>query len=394
MIDPITPFIPGRSVRSRGRRALARARLRAILTTLIAVSLLPAVAVKAEHPITVAQPSERDLATVHAAAADIPFSHFASLEAQRALAGLRDAPPEPTFGADVKALRKFHDKGTDKILAEMRELYRASVVSEVLGGVRTDVVTPEGGLAPGNRQRVLISLHSGGFMWGAGSESLLEAIPIAVTGHIKVIAVDYRMAPEFKFPSASEDVAAVYRALLKTYKPQNIGIYGCSAGGILAAQSVAWFATHNLPPPGAIATMCGTGAELDGDSAYLAPLLAGRPATASGGKPLLLADLPYFGGVAVHDALAFPLESPQLLAKFPPTLLIAGSRDFAASSETIMQRRLWEWGVDAELILFDGLWHAFMMDPKLPESREVYEILGRFFDRHLGRRAHSPVAGE
>ncbi len=366
----------------------ARTKLGAILT-LAAASLLWAAGVKAEHPDTSAQPGDRDLATVHAAAADIPFSRFASPEAQHAVAGLREAPVEPTFGADVKALRSFHDKGTDKLLAATRELYRASIVPEVLGGVRTDVVTPERGLAQGNRQRVLISLHSGGFMWGAASESLLEAIPIAVTSRIKVIAVDYRMAPEFRFPAASEDVAAVYRALLKTYEPRNIGIYGCSAGGILAAQSVAWFATHNLPPPGAIATMCGTGAELDGDSAYLAPLLSGHPVP-PGGKPLLLSGLPYFSGVDAHDALAFPLESPQLLARFPPTLLLAGSRDFAASSETVMERRLWESGVDAELILFDGLWHAFMMDPKLPESREAYDVLGQFFDRHLGRRSPQP----
>jgi epsilon-lactone hydrolase len=52
---------------------------------------------------------------------------------------------------------------------------------------------------------------------------------------------------------------------------------------------------------------------------------------------------------------------------------------------TTMQRRLWESGVDAELFVFDGLGHAFMMDPALPESRETYSILVRFFDRHLGR---------
>lgn len=330
---------------------------------------------------------------MHTAAAQIPLSRFASPEARRALAEARKNPTEPDFGADVKALREFHSKGTDKTLAEMRARYATTTSSQTLGGVRTDVVMPERGLAEGNRHRVLISLHSGGFLWGAGSESLLEAIPIAATSRIKVIAIDYRMAPEFRFPAASEDVAAVYRALLEDYRPQNIGIYGCSAGGILAAQSVAWFATHNLPAPGAIATLCGTGAELDGDSAYLAPLLSGQPPIPPGGKPLLLSGLPYFSEVDAHNPLAYPSESPELLAKFPPTLLLAGSRDFAASSETLMQRRLWESGVDAELMLFDGLWHAFMMDPNLPESREVYDVLGRFFDTHLGHGSHNSANG-
>lgn len=57
------------------------------------------------------------------------------------------------------------------------------------------------------------------------------------------------MAPEWYFPAASEDVAKVYRELLKSYRPENIGIYGCSAGAGLTSQAVAWFQTHGLPHP-------------------------------------------------------------------------------------------------------------------------------------------------
>ena len=63
----------------------------------------------------------------------------------------------------------------------------------------------------------------------------------------------------------SADVAAVYGALVKKYAAANIGIYGCSAGGILAAQSIAWFDAHDLPRPGAVAMLCAAGAELEGD---------------------------------------------------------------------------------------------------------------------------------
>jgi acetyl esterase/lipase len=48
-----------------------------------------------------------------------------------------------------------------------------------------------------------------------------------------------------------------------------------------------------------------------------------------------------------------------------------------------MHRRLVAQGVDAELFMFDGLWHAFHVFPDLPESIEVYGLLARFFHRTL-----------
>ncbi|HVN43859.1 MAG TPA: alpha/beta hydrolase fold domain-containing protein [Steroidobacteraceae bacterium] len=338
-------------------------------------------------------PGSPDPKAIPTLAAAIPYSQFASAEAARIWAELRKAPPEPTLRGDLIALRKMQSEGTDKALAEMHRLYPVTITSERLGGVRTDVVVPAEGITPRNQKRALISLHGGAFIWGAGSEAMMQAIPIAATSRIKVVSVDYRMAPEFKFPAASEDVAAVYQALLETYPAKGIGIFGCSAGGVLTAESVAWFAAHNLPQPGAIATLCGTGAEMGGDSAYLSWLLLGVNVVPPAAPPLSLSGLPYFAGADVHDPLVAPIESAALLERFPPTLLLAGSRDFAASSETLMQRRLWESGVDAELIIFDGLWHAFMIHPELPESREVYDILGRFFDRHLDAATTASAGG-
>jgi acetyl esterase/lipase len=366
-------------------------RLIALFAGLLAspAAILMAAAHNDSAPLRVAG---EDSASVHPAGTDIPFSDLASPEARHALIALHQAPPEPDARTDIEGLRRFHSEATDKLLVKMREAYSVSITSRKTAGVNTQVVIPQAGVAQRNRRRVLINLHGGAFAFGSGNGGLVESVPIAATERIEVIAVDYRLAPENKFPAATQDVAAVYGELLKSYDPEDIGIYGCSAGGILAAQSVAWFSSHGLPTPGAIATLCATGAEINGDSAYLAPLLFGAPVPA-GGHPLLLTSLPYFQGVDPKDPLAFPIVSPQLLAKFPPTLLIAGNRDFSASSLTLMHRRLRAVGVDAELYLFDGLWHAFVVDCTLPESREVYGIVARFFDTHLGHRTKGAPQG-
>lgn len=318
--------------------------------------------------------------------ATIPFSALASKEALDEFERTLTAPPAPDFSRDITGARRFYGKFNDDRLAEMRASYSVTNTSETMGGVRVDVVLPAAKIPERNRNRVLINVHGGAFMWGAGSGALVEAVPIAATARIKVVTIDYRMAPENKFPAASEDVAAVYKVLLKTYRPENVGIYGCSAGGILTAQSVAWFAAHDLPRPGAIAMLCASGAALNGDSAFLSPVLNGQPALPADAQPALgLMSNPYFSGASADDPLVLPAESSKVLARFPPTLLIVGGRDFSASSMTTTHRRLRAAGVPADLFVFDGMWHAFFIYPKLPESRETYDIMARFFDQHLGR---------
>ena len=67
------------------------------------------------------------------------------------------------------------------------------------------------------------------------------------------------------------------------------------------------------------------------------------------------------------------------------TTRIAGSRDITASSLFHAQAELTKCGVDAELHVWEGMWHAFFVDPDLPESREVYKVVVQFFSKHLGR---------
>jgi monoterpene epsilon-lactone hydrolase len=93
---------------------------------------------------------------------------------------------------------------------------------------------------------------------------------------------------------------------------------------------------------------------------------------------------PYFKNVNASDTLAFPARSAQVMARFPPSLLIAGTRDVALSSGVFTHSLLVAQGVHAELHIWEGLGHGFFLDPDLPQSREVYSVTVKFFDTHLG----------
>lgn len=328
------------------------------------------------------QPSVDSRGNVSLPAFVVPYSAYASPEAQRQFQQMLEQGRHAPGIGSIAASRAYYDRINTDRADRMRKIYPVSIRAATIGGIPTDVVLPAQGIAAAQRHRVLINLHGGAFLCGAHSGGLVEAIPLASLSRIKVVSVDYRQGPEHVFPAASEDVEAVYRALLKQYPAKNIGIYGCSAGGVLTGEAVARIITKKLPVPGAIGTFCGSVSELAGDSTFMSPGLSGNPPPV---RPLQLADLPYFKGAKVNDPLVFPANSPALLAKFPPTLLITGTRDFTMSSVMHSQALLTSAGVDAELHVWDGMWHSFFSDPEMPESREAYAVMVGFFDRRLGR---------
>jgi monoterpene epsilon-lactone hydrolase len=323
--------------------------------------------------------------TVHMPAQTVPVSGFLSVEGKayltEHLANLRK--PELLVQRDgVPALLAGY-------IARQRELFPVDREETAIGGVHAFVYTPRSGIAAENRERVLIDLHGGGFRdcWPACAE--LESMPIAALGRIKVVSLDYRDSPEHRHPAASEDVAAAYRELLQTYRPENIGIYGCSAGGMLTAMSVAWFQRHGLPRPGAIGILCAGAASVDGgafggDASYTTlPLGEGRVVPpGAGGNPV---PMEYFAGTDPNDPLVAPASSPAVLALFPPTLIVTGTRSFELSNAVYTHTQLVKQRVDAALHVWEGMFHGFFYNPDVPESRECYDVIVRFFAERLGQ---------
>jgi len=331
-----------------------------------------------------ARPTVDTAGTITIVGGKIPFSAAASKEAlERFQQILLEDKAAPGI-ADPLASRKFYDKINTNRAERMKKLYAVKIAHSEFDGVPVDVVTAVD--AKSDDGRVLINLHGGAMLWGAGSGGLVEAIPVASVSKIKVVTVDYREGPENQFPAAQEDVEKVYKALLRDRKPENIGIYGCSAGGGLTASSMVWFSDHKVPLPAAIGVFCAAIGPDDGDSKSFSPLLMGQVLPSA--KPLApqwrnpysnQAEMDYYKRFDAPGAFA------AAIAKFPPTLLISGTRDFQLSGTLRANELLGDAGVATELHVWEGMWHSFFSDPELPESKAAYAVMARFFERQLGR---------
>jgi len=182
-------------------------------------------------------------------------------------------------------------------------------------------------------------------------------------------------------------VASVYRELLKQYPAKSIGIYGCSAGGILTSEAIAWFRKHDLPMPGAVGIF-GAGALISSsaDSNYFGTILEGL-------TPLpqdIKASMPYFDQprLSMHHPLVSSVFSPDVLAHFPPTLLLTGTRDLSLSQAAFTHEQLVKAGVESDLHVSEGAVHCSyaigVVDANVPETREAWDVIVKIFARHLG----------
>ena len=268
-------------------------------------------------------------------------------------------------------------------LPKLRELLRVRTVPQTAGGVNIFVSTPEE-IAPTNRNRLLVHLHAGAYIGLEGESGTGEAILMSHYGKIMVVSVDYRVAPNHPFPAALEDAVAAWADIVKTYGPANTGLFGSSAGGGLTLATVFRLKKLGLPLPGAIAVGSAT-ADLTktGDTQftneYIDNVLVSYDVFWSACNRLYARD---------HD-LKDPLLSPVYgdFHKFPPTILVSGTRDLFLSDTVRTHRKLRDAGIEADLHVFEGQSHCQYLVSQSPssEAEQVYGEMARFFDRRLGK---------
>ncbi|MDC0003464.1 alpha/beta hydrolase [Porticoccaceae bacterium] len=270
---------------------------------------------------------------------------------------------------------------------ELMAKYDVDMKPMTIGGVYSEVFTPAAGISPENKNRVLINIHGSGQIYAARQASHLESVPIAEIARIKVVAPDYSMWPEHVNPAGVKDTLAVYRTLLKDYRPENIGIYGCSAGGQQAAQLMPWLQKEGLPMPGAIGIFGGAAGWKSGDTWALTGSFTARPYNRTSSDEWLKNPYRngYFRGADFRDPLVDATASNEMLKKFPPSLLITSTRDWNLSQVVYTHTQLVKQDVEADLHIWEGFEHCFFVSPIIPESVEVHNVVAKFFDKHLGK---------
>ena len=333
----------------------------------------------AQQPTTAADAASRDTSYIDANGTAhitrvVPVPQDLSQQAQAFISRrVPDEAPEPSLAERRKGLDAWEVRSR----AEWSKICPVRIEERKIAGVPVHVVTPES-ISAANGDKVLINLHGGGFNGDSGSYT--ESIPIASYTGIKVIAVLYRLAPENPFPAGVDDAIAVYKELLKTYKPDHVVIYGTSAGATLTAEVAVKLKRLGLPMPAALgmfSTLDSFARLGDAQAVFTLSGFAGHLDPPGSG----VHDPYYVGTADARDPVLSPIYAD--LHGMPPALFVTSERDSGLSDTVNLHRAYLRAGVDARLVVFDALPHAFWYHPELPESIEANHIMANFFLAHL-----------
>ncbi|MBV8321008.1 MAG: alpha/beta hydrolase [Hyphomicrobiales bacterium] len=315
----------------------------------------------------------------------IPVPSTASPELQVSIAGPYRVPAwnaNPKTAAEWKELiNKLAAAGAAARL-EARDKLGVVMEPAVIGGVKAFILTPKE-IPPANRNRLLVHVHGGGYVYNPGEAGTAEATLMAAYGGFKVISFDYRMPPDYPYPAAMDDAMAVWKAAIKLQDPRNMAILGTSTGGGMTLAMILRAKQEGLPLPAAIAPGTPWSDLTETGDTYK---------TNEWLDNILVSYSGYLSHAAQLYANGHDLKDPQLspiygdFTGFPPAILTSGTRDLFLSLTVLTHRKLRRAGVEADLQVFEGMSHAqYIFDPYAPETKETFTEIARFFDKHLGK---------
>jgi acetyl esterase/lipase len=264
----------------------------------------------------------------------------------------------------------------------LRERLGVTMQTTTLNGVTAYIIQPRV-IPAANRNRLLVHVHGGGYVYNPGEAGTQEATMMAAFGGFKVISFDYRMPPDFPYPAAMDDAMAVYRAVLKMQKPSRIAIFGTSTGGGMTLAMILRAKTEGLPMPAAIAPGTPWADLTETGDSYKTNEWLDNILVSYNGYLKHAVDI-YANGHDLQDPQLSPIYGD--FHGFPPAILTTGTRDLFLSNTVRTHRKLREAGVEASLQVFEGMSHAqYQFDASAPETKEAFTEIARFLDGHMAR---------
>lgn len=304
------------------------------------------------------------------------MKHLISSEAEAVLAQAQSAILDRSED-NLPALRKStlaqYSPGVERVLK------RTGVIVKTIKIAGTSCLE----VSPALKLRVdwpILYGFGGGFVMGSPYEDLSMAGPIAARTGARVIIPDYRLAPEHPWPAAIDDGYAVYQTLAN--KP--FALVGESAGGNFALTLTHRAQAQGLRLPGALALL----------SPWCDLSNSGDSLTANDGRDPTLA-YENIEAAAAHYAGYNDISNPDIspingdfTARFPPTIITTGTRDLLQSQAVRLARVLNESGVTVDLRVWEGLWHVFEFDDRLPEAIQSLNQVSDFLLENMKQFAN------
>jgi epsilon-lactone hydrolase len=228
---------------------------------------------------------------------------------------------------------------------------------------------------------VVLYLHGGGYVSGSPRTHRLVTTQIALIAQARLLAVDYRLAPEHPYPAALADAWAAYWWLLtQDIAPTDIIIAGDSAGGGLAIALALALRDAQMPlPAGVIGLSPWLDLTLEGESVQ-----RGESVDYLNPRVLKGCAQMYLNGADLRTPLASPLYAD--LHGLPPLLIQASTGELLVDDSRRFAERARAADVAVELQLWDDLVHVFQFFYLItPDARTALEEIGRFVRRQTGR---------
>jgi acetyl esterase/lipase len=233
--------------------------------------------------------------------------------------------------------------------------------------------------APGaKKDRVLLFIHGGGFVIGSARSYRSLTVTLGQLTKMRVLSLNYRLAPEHSYPAQLEDCTAAYRWLLSTgIKSRNIVIAGDSAGGNSALATLVKLRDDGTPlPAGEVCLSPATELGMHDSRDSFWKNAATDPVLAEIGFFMWIPA--YLGGADPSDPLVSPIHAD--LKGLPPLLVQASTSEMLFSDSKRLLDRAKEAGVNATLQTWGDMPHVFQYFGlyDLPEAKEAIDKIVRF----------------